>query len=403
MKTLALTPSLTWVGVLDPDLRIFDIVMETKYGTSYNSYLLKGTEKTALFETVKLPFWEEFREALAPLTDPSKIDFLIVNHTEPDHAGSVEKLLDLNPGLVIVGTAPAITFLKFIVRREFRSRIVRDGETLSLGGKTLKFLALPNLHWPDTMFTWVEEEGALFTCDAFGAHFAHAGILRSTVEDETAYRDSLRYYYDCIMAPFSRPFVANAVSRVSSLPIRLVATGHGPVLDEKIAETISLYGKWSSEEVPFGKKTVVIPYVSAYGYTRALAEEIREGILSSGDLSVILHDMVADDPSSVLAEIRRSDGFLLGSPTIVGEALPPIWDLLSRMEASVYGKKWAGAFGSYGWSGEAVPHLTERLKQLNLRVVEGLKVRFKPSADDRLSAFAFGKDFGNRILGNPEK
>lgn len=399
MKTLALTPDLTWVGALDPNLRVFDIIMETKYGSSYNAYLLRGTEKTALFETVKLPFWDGFRDALSTLIDPAKIDCLIVNHTEPDHAGSVENLLDLNPDLLIVGTAPALTFLKFIVRREFRSRVVKDGDTLSLGGKTLKFLSAPNLHWPDTMFTWVEEDGILFTCDAFGAHYAHEGILRSTVTDEAAYRDAFRYYYDCIMAPFARPFVQNAVRKVSSLPIRLVATGHGPVLDENIAEAIALYGQWSAEEVPFEKKTVVIPYVSAYGYTRELAEEIQMGILSAGDFSVLLRDMVEADREAVLSEIRRADGFLLGSPTIVGEALPPIWDLLSRMEASVYGKKWAGAFGSYGWSGEAVPHLTERLKQLNLKVVDGLKVRFKPSAEDRQAAFAFGKGFAERVLG----
>jgi len=269
----------------------------------------------------------------------------------------------------------------------------------------LRFFPLPNLHWPDTMFSYLEEEGILFTCDAFGAHYSHEGILRSTVTDEAGYRNAVKYYFEVIMAPFKKPFVQNALKRISGLDVRMIATGHGPVLDSHIAEILADYQKWSAVTSPFLKKTVVIPYVSAYGYTKELATEIASGIHESGDVEVRMHDMVVESGESVLFEIGFADGVLFGTPTMVGEALKPIWDLAIAMFPPIHGRKWAGAFGSYGWSGEGVPHLTERLKQLNMKVVEGFRVRFKPTEADRNAAREFGFDFGCLVQGidNPRK
>lgn len=395
---MRLLSDLFWVGVLDPELRVFDIVLKTAFGTTYNAYLLKGSEKTALFETVKPKFMDEFFRDLAQTVDVSTIDYLIVNHTEPDHAGSIARLLELNPAITIVGTAPAITFLKFIVHREFRSRIVKDNDTLSLGDKTLRFMPLPNLHWPDTMFTYLEEERVLFTCDVFGCHYSHSGIVRSTLTDEKGYQEALKYYFDMIMGPFKRPFVQNALKRIAGLPVAMIATGHGPVLDSRIDEVIGKYAEWSGNSSPFTKKTVIIPFVSAYGYTKELAELIASGIRESGDFDVRIHDMVETPSASVLEEIGWADGVLFGTPTMVGEALKPLWDLATSLYPPVHGKKWAGAFGSYGWSGEGVLHLTERLKQVNMKVVDGFRVRFKPTEEDKKNAVVFGRDFGQRIL-----
>ena len=155
MQAFEIRKDLYWTGVLDPKLRVFDIIMETKYGTSYNSYLLKGSKKTALFETSKLAFWEEMRDYIESQIPISEIDYLIMDHTEPDHAGTVEKLLEVNPGLTVVATGTAIQFLKHIVNTDFNSIAVKDGDHLSLGDKTLEFMVLPNLHWPDTMYTWL--------------------------------------------------------------------------------------------------------------------------------------------------------------------------------------------------------------------------------------------------------
>ena len=172
MKTLQLGDGLYWAGILDPDLRVFDIIMHTEFGTTYNSYLLRGSEKTAIFETAKLKFWDEYEEKLDEVLPGGKLDYLVMNHTEPDHAGTVEKLIEKYPGMVIIATATAISFLHEIVNCDFSSLAVSDGDTLSLGGKTLRFMILPQLHWPDTMYTYVEEDGLLFPCDSFGSHYS---------------------------------------------------------------------------------------------------------------------------------------------------------------------------------------------------------------------------------------
>ncbi len=398
VKTLKLAEGLTWCGVLDPSLRVFDIVMETRYGTTYNAYVAKGLEKTALIDTVKHNFLDEYMAALAGLADVKKADYLVVSHTEPDHAGSIEHLLDLNPEIRIVATATGIGFLKHIVNRDFASIPVKDGDRLDLGGKTLQFMPLPNLHWPDTMFTYIEEDAALATCDVFGAHFSHPGVLRSTVADEAGYRAALRYYFDGIISPFKQPYMTAALARIKGLDIRMILTGHGPVLDSHVSETIALYTQWCREGSPFQRKTVVVAYVSAYGYTRSLAQAVAEGVRAAG-VDARPHDLGADDPRQVLEEIRWADGFLLGTPTMVGEAVQPIWDLTSHMLPPLVKGKYASAFGSYGWSGEGVPHILERLKQLRLKVSDGLRVRFKPDSRQLAEARAFGEGFANLVLG----
>ncbi len=199
MKTKELTKDLFWVGNLDPGLRIFDIIMYTEFGTSYNSYVLRGSEKTALFETSKAKCFDEYIEKVKEITPIEKIDYLIMDHTEPDHAGSIEKLLDLNPKIKIVGSAMAGNFLKEICNKDFLFVAVKDGDKISLGDKTLQFISAPNLHWPDTIYTYIEEEKALITCDSFGAHYSCEGITNDKVESREDYLKAPRYYCDMIM------------------------------------------------------------------------------------------------------------------------------------------------------------------------------------------------------------
>ena len=405
MKTLKLADGLWWNGVLDPELRVFDIVMYTEFGTTYNSYVLKG-EKTALFETNKLKYWDKYRNALSEVTDIRAIDYIVMNHTEPDHAGTVEKLLELNPRAVVVGTSTAISFLKEIVNHDFNSRAVGDGDSLDLGGKTLRFMVLPQLHWPDTMYTYVEEDGILFTCDSFGSHYSHEGILRSTVTDTEGYLRATKYYFDNIIGPFKRPYMSDALERIKGLRINMICTGHGPVHDSHIDDILALYREWCAAPPARDKKLVVIPYVNAYGYTGELARQIGAGISEAcGDTAEIrYHDMVTDDVPTVAAELAEADAFLLGTPTIVGEALAPIWNLTLSLFPPVHGGKLASAFGSYGWSGEGVPHIIQRLKQLRMNVPdEGFRVRLKPSEKQLLDAYEYGYGFGLKLKkGRPE-
>ncbi|MFL0167457.1 FAD-dependent oxidoreductase [Candidatus Clostridium helianthi] len=402
MEILELKKNFYWTGVLDPNLKVFDIVMETEFGTSYNSYLLKTGEKTVLFETAKAKFWDGYLSALNKLVDINDIDYIVVNHTEPDHAGSIEKLIEINPNIKIVGTQVAIGFLKNIVNRDFYSITVKENDTLELGNKTLRFMFLPNLHWPDTMYTYIEEDKTLITCDSFGSHYSFDEILLSKVKDNEGYLRATKYYFDCIIGPFKTPYMVKALDRIKDLDIDMICTGHGPVIDCRIDEIMELYKEWCTVVNPNPRKTVIIPYVSAYGYTKELAGKISEGIKDSGDIDVRSYDLVEDDKEKVIEELGFADGILFGTPTIVGEALEPIWDLTIKMFARTHGGKLASAFGSYGWSGEGVPHIIERLKQLRMKVVDdGFRIKFKPSDSELSEAYDYGYNFGC-ILQNKE-
>ncbi|NLK21257.1 MAG: FprA family A-type flavoprotein [Epulopiscium sp.] len=399
-KPLEISKDLYWVGVLDPDLKIFDIIMETKYGTTYNSYLLKGSKKTVLFETVKDKFADQCIERIKNICNPEEIDYIIVNHTEPDHAGSVSILLDYCPNATIVGTGPALKFLKEITNRPFNALPVSDGDTLDIGDKTIRFIMTPFLHWPDTMYSYIEEDKILVTCDSFGAHYCDERIFNDAIEKEKEPEilDSYKYYFDMIMGPF-KPHVLQALDKIKGLEIKTICTGHGLVLKTEIQKYLDLYKKWATT-TQREKPSVVIPYVSAYGYTKKMAEEIKKGVKAAGDIDVLLFDMVYEDSTKVMGEISNARGILFGSPTIVGDALPPIWNLLISLNPVIHKGKMAGAFGSYGWSGEAVSNIEGRLKQLRLKIpVPGLKISFNPSDTQLKQAYEFGEKFGSAVLG----
>lgn len=397
MKAYHIRRGLYWTGVLDPGLRVFDIIMETRYGTSYNSYLLKGSEKTALFETAKLSFFDQMVSYIESVSSVSKIDYLIMDHTEPDHAGAIEKLLDMNPYITIVATGTAIQFLRHIINADFNSIAVTDGMTISLGDRTLEFMVLPNLHWPDTMYTYVPEIKTLFTCDSFGSHYAAEGIVRSSITDEAGYAEATKYYFDCIIRPFAYPYMYNALERIRDLEIEHICCGHGPVLDSHFDQLFGWYSEWCQPPVKKEKKLVVMPYVSAYGYTKALSEAIAKGVEDAG-AEVHRYDLIFDDKSSLPADMANADGYLFGTPTILGEALEPIYNLTLSMYPPVYQGRLASAFGSYGWSGEGVPHIIERLKQIRLRVLDGFRIRFKPDEMQLTDAYDFGYNFGCALL-----
>ena len=289
----AITPSLQWIGVRDPHLRIFDIVMETQYGTTYNSYLLKGSEKTAIFETVKDKFFDSYLEHIKNQINPETIDYIIVNHTEPDHTGALYKLLEIAPQATVVGSNLAIKYLKSIVNAPFNALVVKDGDTLSLGDKTIKFISVPFLHWPDTMFSYIEEDGILVTCDSYGAHYASDKIFQSELTEDEArdYHVAFKYYYDMIMGPF-KPYVLKSLDKIKDLSLQFICPSHGLVLDKTNIEAFqNFYKEWSTPEVS-NVTSIVIPYVAAYGYTEELAHAISEGVKKAlPSASVKLYDL----------------------------------------------------------------------------------------------------------------
>lgn len=398
MEAIEIKKDIHWVGALDPDLRIFDIVMYTPFGTTYNSYVVKGTKKTAVFETVKEKFFQQYIDRLTSLdVDVKNLDYIVVNHTEPDHAGSVAKLLEIAKDAKVVGTSTAIKFLKAIVNHDFSYIEVKEGDSLDLGDKTLKFISAPFLHWPDSMYTYIPEEKLLITCDSFGCHYCFDEIFNDKIPNKQDYLKALKYYFDGIMGPF-KPYVLKAYEKVKDLPIDIICPGHGPVLRDNPWEVVNLYAKWASEDTKTGN-SVIICYVSAYGYTKAIAEKISEGIKSVGNFDVELIDVIYHEQSSIMAKINSSRGVLFGSPTICGDALKPILDLLNMLNPIVHSKLPAAAFGSYGWSGEAVRNIETRLQQLRLNVLSpGLKINFKPSESDLTEAYEFGVKFAGKII-----
>ncbi|WP_419509788.1 FprA family A-type flavoprotein [Candidatus Allofournierella excrementavium] len=397
MSAIKAMDDLWWVGVEDHDLRVFDIVMHSDWGTSYNAYAVRGAEGVALFETVKEKFFDEYLQNLKEVCSLDEVKYIVVGHTEPDHSGSLEKLLDLTPNATVVGSATAITFLKEIVNKPFASRAVKEGDTIDLGGRTLTFLSVPFLHWPDSMYTYIPEMKALFTVDSFGCHYADDRVFNDLIDGD--FTEAYKYYFDCIMGPF-KPFVLKALDKIKGLDIQFIGNGHGPVLRANIPHYLELYRQWATPVVvPADERRVAIAYVSAYGYTKQLAGVIADALAEGGVKHVELYDLVECDLETARAAVQTADGFLLGSPTLVGDALPPIYEMLVGLNPIIHKGKPAGAFGSYGWSGEAVPKLTAQMQAIGLKLpVEGLKVRFKPSEAQLAEARQFGLDFAAAVL-----
>lgn len=396
MSAIKIIDEVYWVGARDPYLRIFDIIMTAEQGTSYNAYLVKGSEKTALIDTVKVKFWDDHLKRLEEIIDISTIDYLVINHAEPDHTGSIEALLSRNPGLTIVGSGPAIDLLKEIANSSFQYQVVEQGDKLSLGNRTLSFVSVPFLHWPDSIYTYLEEDGVLFSCDSFGSHFPDERLFNDLIDQD--FLDAYQYYFDKIMGPF-KPYVLEALEKIKDFDLQLICPGHGPVLRENIPYYVDLYRQWSETPRLYkeDRPLIVMAYVSAYGYTETLANSIIEGIKYIGDFNIQKHDLLYAELDRVLQAVNEADGLLVGSPTINGDALPAIWQLLINLSPITHAGKVAAAFGSYGWSGEAVPSMEARFNALRMKVVPGLRVRLKPTANDLDKAFELGMEFAKTI------
>ena len=387
-----------WLGALDPNLRTFDIVMETEFGTTYNSYLLKGSNGVVLFDTVKECFFDVYLNNLKELTPLDKIKYIVINHTEPDHAGSLAKLIPLLPHAIIVGSATAIKYLTQILNFPFSHLIIKENETINLGNKTIRFISVPQLHWPDTIYSYIEEDNILVTCDSFGAHYSNSKLLRSLLTDEESlnYDSAYKYYFDMIMGPF-KPFVLKALDKLNSLPLEFICPGHGMILEkDHISSYLSLYKEWSIPKTLDSK--IVIAYVSAYGYTKSLAESIKLGISSNFNGEIVLLDLEKVSIPEAMNHINSSKALLLGSPTILADALPPVWSILINLNPLLHKHLTVGVFGSYGWSGEAISNITDRFKQLKCKMpLEPFKCIFRPSQSDTIDAQNFGANFATYI------
>ncbi|MBE0638704.1 MAG: FprA family A-type flavoprotein [Bacteroidales bacterium] len=397
-KILDVTNDVKWIGVFDSDLVTFDVVMETKYGTTYNSYFINAQKKT-IVETTKEKFWDEYLKKIEQVCRPEEIEYIIMNHTEPDHSGNLKNLLRIAPNATVVGTGNAIRYLKDLMGIDFRNLVVKDGHTLDLGNKTIQFISAPNLHWPDTMYSYLREDKVLFTCDSFGAHFCDDNMFEENIQRREEYDYSFKYYFDVILKPYSK-FMLKAIDKIEGLEIETIATGHGPILRENWKKYVGISRKYSEEALTIPERPMVyIPYVSAYQKTGAVAHLIADGIRQAGDIDVEVSDIEMVPMGELEEKIAHASAYVIGSPTINQNILLPIYKCFALINPIRDKGKLAGAFGSYGWSGEAKELIKSNLENLKLKVFdEGVFVKFTPNTGESEMAIAFGKAFGEELL-----
>lgn len=384
------------IGVINPSLRIFDIVMKANYGTSYNSYFITG-DKNVVIDTVHNDFFSEYINNLQSITDLNEIDYIILNHTEPDHSGSLRKLLEMVPNAKIICTTAGHKYLKQIMNMDFDATCVKDGETLDIGNGNLRFIVSPMLHWPDSMMTWFEKDGILFSCDFLGAHFCEPALLDTEIHYQDEYLSEFKNYYNGIFGPFKK-FVLSGLEKLKNLDINAICPSHGPFLTKTIKSRMNDYHRWSlgndSEE-----KFILVLFASAYGFTRKLAEEAVCAINISKKVKAKLLDVVKTPIDKISEDITKSCGLMVGSCTINRDAPKIIWDVLASVDAINSRGKPAGAFGSYGWSGEAVNMIAERMKGLGFRLNESVvKVNFMPTEDNLVTMRNYAKDIAESVI-----
>lgn len=399
-KILEITKDVKWIGVTDPGLVTFDVVMETKFGTTYNSYFIDADRKT-IIETTKEKCWDAYLKKIQQVCNPSEIEFIVLNHTEPDHSGNLKNLLRIAPHAVVVGTGNAIRYLKDIMGQDFPNLIVKDGHTLDLGNKTLQFISAPNLHWPDTMYTYLKEDKVLFTCDSFGAHFSSEIIFEDEIENIEEYHEAFKYYFDVIMKPFSK-FMLKAIEKIEPLDFTCICTGHGPILRTNWKKYVAITKEYSLEALKLPARPMVfVPYVSAYHKTGMIAEMIAEGIREAGDIDVEVCDIEMTPMGELEQKITHASAYVIGSPTINQNILFPIYKCFALINPIRDKGKLAAAFGSYGWSGEARKIIRTNLENLKLKVFDAdIFVKFSPNEEDTLQAVNMGKAFGKELLQN---
>jgi len=392
---IRITDSVSWVGIRDYNIKNFDLVMETKHGTTYNSYFINAQHKT-LIDSAKGKFWNTYREKLEQVSNIKDIEFLITTHTEPDHSGSIKNILEINPDITIYGSGQAIRFLSEMVEKPFNNVIIKDGEILNLGNKKLTFLSTPNLHWPDTIYVFLENDNLLFSSDSFAAHYSTEQMIDSEIDN---FDEEFIYYFNVILRPYSK-FMLKAIEKISNLNINAICPSHGPILKSHWKDKINLTKKLSEEYLSFVENQeikILIAYVSAYGYTGEIAKLISQGLKESGFNNIEIVDIENLSIEEMEDLIIKHNVFLIGSPTLNQNAALHIYKFLGLFSPIRDRGKKATSFGSYGWSGEAVKIIENQLKALKLDVMEGLSVKFTPFGNKTIDAINFGKKFGEFI------
>lgn len=394
MQTADIGADTTTIRSLDWDRDRFDIEFGLQNGTTYNSYIIRG-EKIALVDTSHEKFRQLYLDTLKGLIDPKTIDYLIISHTEPDHSGLVKDVLQLAPQAVVVGAKVAIQFLENFVHQPFQRQIVKNGDQLDLGnGHILEFVNAPNLHWPDTMFTYDHASKFLFTCDAFGMHYCSESTFDG---DLKAIEADYRFYYECLMAPNARS-VLSAMKRMDQLgEITLVANGHGPLLRYNVEELLGRYRSWSQAQAK-AEKMVAVFYISDYGYSDRISQAIARGITKTG-VGVEMIDLKSADPQELQELVGRAAGIVIGMPPLSGNHLRETTTSVGTILAATNAKKVIGMFESYGGNDEPIDTLLTKFREVGLQIgFPSLRFKDIPTEADYQRCEESGTDLGQTLI-----
>lgn len=382
-----------YAGVNDRQKSLFENYIPLPNGVSYNSYLIVD-EKVALIDTVDISFADIYFAKLDAILQDRHIDYLIVDHMEPDHAGSIGLLKQKYPNITIVGNAKTADMLNgyFHIGTPFHE--VKEGDALSLGKLSLTFYMAPMVHWPEVMVAYESKNKILFSADAFGTFGTLDGDYLDEYLNTDKYWDEMRRYYACIVGKFAVP-TQNAIKKLSSLDMKTVCPTHGPVWQKDLQKAVANYDAWSRYEAQEG---VVIAYGSMYGNTQQLAEAVAEGILSQGIKDVVIHNVSKTDTSDILSDIFKYKGLIIGSPTYMMGIYPMIEKLLSYIEHRGIRDRYYSCFGSFTWAGAAVNTLTAFSRTMNWELV-GTPVENKQAvfADKYQEAFNLGIAMADRL------
>jgi flavorubredoxin len=373
MAAIKIRDGVYYVGVIDWHRRLFDSLIPLPDGTSYNSYLITGTHKTALIDTVDPAKQHQLMANLEAAGAP-RIDYVVSNHAEQDHSGCIPEMLHAHPESRVVTNAKCRDFLKeHLLIPDDRCVLVEDEQTISLGGKTLRFMLAPWVHWPETMFTYLVEEKILFTCDFLGSHLAPWQLL---VDDISGFHDGAKRYYAEIMMPF-RTSVQKHLARIRELDLQIVAPSHGPIHTNP-DEIISAYARWSSDQV---KNQVVIPFVSMHGSTEKMADHLVDQLVQRG-ITVKPFDLVKTDTGKLAMALVDAATVVMGSSAVLAGAHPKAIYAASLVNALRPKTRFAGIIGSYGWGSRMVDQLQGLLTNLKVEMLTPVVVKGYPKSKD---------------------
>jgi anaerobic nitric oxide reductase flavorubredoxin len=383
-----------WVGVIDWNIRHFHgFTYSTQRGTTYNSYLIVD-KKVALVDTVQHPFSDEMIERIKEIIDPSKIDYVIANHVESDHSGAIKEILKLAPNATVVGTANCKAGLEKHYFGNWKFQTVKTGDTLNLGERTLTFLEAPMLHWPDTMFTYIEKDALLLSNDGFGQHLASSKRFDDEVDQNVLMWEAAKYYANILWLYSS--VVTRKIEEVQRLGLKIdmIAPSHGMIWRKDPMKIVSAYLKWAKGEAD---KKVIIVYDTMWKSTEKMAKSMLDGISSAG-VEVKLYRLPFSDNGDIIGEMLETKGLLVGSATINNGVLPTVAPFLREMEGLRPKNKLAAAFGSYGWGGGATITIEKTLKSAGMELVApAITVKWVPDKTELQKCYEYGQEFAKKI------